>query len=155
MFYQQIKDFYETATNKTHNEITPYYVREHRDEIIDFVQREQANAVLSLWAAHNLDLGAAEIQDWQQTIAWCDELLAKLRSTLALTKDQAKNLLLDKLYHCRYKPTMGGYEGWLRLLELYYAVKYADMYEFISNCRGMGGKTRSECLEYIEIIMED
>lgn len=152
---QQIKDFYEITTNQIHNEITPSFVREHRDKIVDFIKREKTSATISLWAAFNLDLGSAEIQDWQRVIAWCDELLTKLHSVLTLTKEQAKNLLLEKLYYCRHKPTIGGYDGWLKLLDLYYSGRYAYMHAFIKNCCGMGGKTRSECLEYLEIIMEE
>lgn len=65
----------------------------------------------------------------------------------------AKDKLLTKLYYARNKPTMGGYEGWLKLLDMYYEGNYAGMKEFIRSCRGKGGKTRNECINYINIII--
>lgn len=67
--------------------------------------------------------------------------------------NSAKDKLLEKLYYARYKPTMGGYEGWLKLLDMYYLGNYRGMREFIKSCHGKGGKTRHECLNYLEIIM--
>ena len=71
------------------------------------------------------------------------------------TVEQAKDELLTKMYHCRYKTTLGGYEAWLKLLQWYYSSRYQEMYDYIANCTGMGGKTRSECLAALKIIMED
>lgn len=70
------------------------------------------------------------------------------------TVSDARNQLLTKLYWARYKPTMGGYEAWLQLLNMYYAGDLTGMYKFISSCHGKGGKTRNECLHYIDIIMK-
>lgn len=70
------------------------------------------------------------------------------------TVEQARDELLTKMYHCRNKSTLGGYEAWLKLLNLYYSSQYQTMYEYIANCTGMGGKTRSECLADLKIIME-
>ncbi len=69
------------------------------------------------------------------------------------TVEQAKNSLLAKMYHCRYKTTLGGYEAWLKLLGLYYAFDFKAMCDHIAACKGMGGKTRSECLVLLKIIM--
>jgi hypothetical protein len=68
---------------------------------------------------------------------------------------QAKDKLLSLMYHARYKETMGGYEGWLKLLSLYDIKDYEKMYEFIESFsgKGKGGKTRNECLNCLEIIM--
>ena len=65
----------------------------------------------------------------------------------------AKDKLLTKLYYARYKQTMGGYEGWLKLLDMYYQGNFKKMKEFISSCRGKGGKTRNECINYLDIII--
>lgn len=69
------------------------------------------------------------------------------------TVEQAKDELLTKLYHSRHKATFGGYDGWLALLQMYYSFDYQAMHAYISNCTGMGGKTRSECLANLKIIM--
>lgn len=71
------------------------------------------------------------------------------------TVEQAKDELLTKLYHARYKSTFGGYDAWLALLSMYYAFEYRAMYAYITACQGMGGKTRSECLALLKIIMEE
>lgn len=71
------------------------------------------------------------------------------------TVAQARDELLTKLYHARHKSTFGGYDAWLTLLSMYYAFEYKAMYTFIANCQGVGGKTRSECLENLKIIMEE
>ena len=71
------------------------------------------------------------------------------------TVDQAKDDLLTKMYHCRHKSTLGGYDAWLELLKLYYSLQYQAMYAYIESCTGMGGKTRSECLADLKIIMEE
>ena len=67
--------------------------------------------------------------------------------------NKAKDTLLHKMYFARYKQTLGGYEGWLKLLDMYYCEQYEEMYEHIKNCHGKGGKTRHDCLECLKIIM--
>lgn len=67
---------------------------------------------------------------------------------------KAKDRLLNKMYFARYKQTLGGYEAWLRLLEMYHCGEYAQMVKFIKSCTGKGGKTRSECLECLATIMK-
>lgn len=71
------------------------------------------------------------------------------------TVEQAKDELLTKLYHARHKSTFGGYDAWLELLRMYYAFEYQAMYAYIESCAGTGGKTRSECLANLKIIMEE
>ena len=66
---------------------------------------------------------------------------------------KAKDLLLTKLYYARNKETMGGYEAWLELLDMYYAEDFEGMQEFIKSCKGKGGKTRNECLRHLNIII--
>ena len=66
---------------------------------------------------------------------------------------KAKDELLTKLYYARNKPTMGGYDAWIRLLDMYYMGNYIDMYKFIESCHGKGGKTRNECLKNLESII--
>ena len=68
--------------------------------------------------------------------------------------NKKKDELLSKMYYARYKQTLGGYEGWLELLRMYYCGEYAEMCEFIKSCRGKGGKTRSACLECLAVIMK-
>ena len=67
---------------------------------------------------------------------------------------EAKDALLTKLYWARYKPTIGGYESWLKLLDMYYADEYQQMYDHIKSFSGKGGKTRHECLALIATIMK-
>lgn len=67
--------------------------------------------------------------------------------------NDAKDKLLTKLYYARYKETMGGYESWHKLLDMYYVGNYQRMKEFIMSCKGKGGKTRNECIHYLNIIM--
>ena len=69
------------------------------------------------------------------------------------TVSDAKDKLLTKLYYARNKQTMGGYDAWHKLLSMYYMGKYQDMKDFIKSCRGKGGKTRNECINYLNIIM--
>jgi hypothetical protein len=66
----------------------------------------------------------------------------------------AKDRLLEKMYYARHKDTIGGYDGWLKLLEMYYAGDYKGMRRFIQSCRGYGGKTRNECVSYLNIIIK-
>ena len=69
------------------------------------------------------------------------------------TVSDAKDKLLTKLYYARNKGTMGGYEAWQKLLNMYYMGNYHGMRSFIESCRGKGGKTRNECIQYINIII--
>ena len=71
------------------------------------------------------------------------------------TVSNAKDNLLTKLYYARNKSTMGGYNAWLELLNMYYAADWQGMYDYISSCHGKGGKTRNECLNNLEIIMKE
>lgn len=66
----------------------------------------------------------------------------------------ARDMLLTKLYYARHKETMGGYVAWERLLHMYYMGNYQGMKEFIKSCKGKGGKTRNECLYYLDLIMK-
>lgn len=66
---------------------------------------------------------------------------------------KAKDELLTKLYYARNKDTMGGYEAWLKLLDMYFIGDYIGMYNFIKSCHGKGGKTRSECIKKLNIII--
>lgn len=66
----------------------------------------------------------------------------------------AKDKLLTKLYYARNKETMGGYESWLKLLDMYYAEDFKGMRDFIKSCKGKGGRTRNECLHCIDVIMK-
>ena len=66
---------------------------------------------------------------------------------------KAKDELLTKLYYARNKSTMGGYEGWLKLLDMYYIGNYVGMIDFISSCHGKGGKTRNECIRHLNTII--
>ena len=70
------------------------------------------------------------------------------------TVAEAHDKLLRKMYYARNKQTFGEYKGWLKLLDMYYAFEYDDMIEFIKSCKGYGGKTRNECIRYIETIMK-
>lgn len=67
---------------------------------------------------------------------------------------EAKDALLTKMYFSRYKQTLGGYEGWLKLLDMYYCEQYEEMYNHIKSCHGKGGKTRHDCLAYLQIIIK-
>ena len=68
----------------------------------------------------------------------------------------AKDALLTKLYWARNKQTMGGYNAWLELLDMYYAFDWQGMYDHISSYKGKGkgGKTRHDCLKLLETIMK-
>lgn len=70
------------------------------------------------------------------------------------TVAEAKDALLTKLYWARNKQTLGGYEAWLELLDMYYAFDWQGMYDHIKACKGKGGKTRHDCLRLIETIMK-
>jgi hypothetical protein len=66
---------------------------------------------------------------------------------------KAKDDLLTKMYHARYKRTLGGYEMWCQLVRWYASFDYQEMYDYIKSLGGTGGKTRSECLKCLEIII--
>jgi hypothetical protein len=68
---------------------------------------------------------------------------------------EAKDELLTKMYWARNKNTMGGYDAWLDLLDMYYSADWQGMYNYIKSCNGKGGKTRRECLNKLEIIMKE
>jgi hypothetical protein len=70
------------------------------------------------------------------------------------TVNEAKDELLHKMYFARYKQTLGGYEGWLKLLDMYYCEQYEEMREFIKGCQGKGGKTRHDCLVCLNTIIK-
>lgn len=67
---------------------------------------------------------------------------------------EAKDELLHKMYFARHKATLGGYEGWKKLTDMYYCEEYEEMRNFIKSCQGKGGKTRHDCLKCLEIIMK-
>lgn len=64
-----------------------------------------------------------------------------------------KDNLLRRLYYARNKGTMGGYEGWQKLLNMYYMGNYQAMKSFIESCHGKGGATRKECIKSLNIII--
>lgn len=70
---------------------------------------------------------------------------------------EAKDKLLTKLYWARTKQTMGGYDAWLQLLDMYYAFDWQGMYNHIESYKGKGkgGKTRNECLALLKTIMKN
>ena len=70
------------------------------------------------------------------------------------TISNAKDQLLTKLYYARNKDTLGGYQAWHNLLDMYYMGNYEGMRDFIRNCKGKGGKTRNECVHYLNIIIK-
>lgn len=72
------------------------------------------------------------------------------------TVAEAKDKLLTKLYWARNKQTMGGYDAWLELLDMYYGFEWQAMYDHIKSYKGKGkgGKTRHDCLKLLEIIMK-
>ena len=67
---------------------------------------------------------------------------------------EAKDKLLSKLYYARNKDTMGGYEAWHDLLDMYYMGNYTGMIHYIKSCKGKGGKTRNECLKHLNVIIK-
>lgn len=71
------------------------------------------------------------------------------------TVSEAKDKLLTKLYWARHKETMGGYNAWLNLLDMYYAADWQGMINHIKSCRGRGGKTRNECIQYLNTIINN
>lgn len=67
---------------------------------------------------------------------------------------EARDELLNKMYFSRYKQTLGGYEGWLALLDMYYSEQFEEMHKYIKSCQGKGGKTRHDCLKCLDIIIK-
>ena len=53
-----------------------------------------------------------------------------------------RSTLLSRMYYARNKQTLGGYDAWLKLLE---------MIEHISSCKGRGN-TKSVCLKCLNMI---
>ena len=70
------------------------------------------------------------------------------------TVSDARDKLLTKLYYARHKETIGGYKAWHELLDMYYSLEYDRMIEHLKSCKGKGGKTRNECIKYLNIIMK-
>lgn len=71
------------------------------------------------------------------------------------TVANAKDTLLTKMYWARNKNTMGGYQAWLDLLDMYYAADWQGMYDHIKACTGKGGATRNACLNALTTIMNE
>lgn len=69
--------------------------------------------------------------------------------------EAAKNDLLERMYHARELPTMGGREVWLDLLDMYYTGSWDEMIATISLFTGPGGRTRRTCLRDLKIIKEE
>jgi hypothetical protein len=79
---------------------------------------------------------------------------AKSNNTISV--EQAKDELLTKMYYARNKNTMGGYQAWLDLLDMYYSADWQGMCDHIGSYKGKGkgGKTRHDCLKLLEVIMK-
>ena len=69
--------------------------------------------------------------------------------------EKAKSELLNRLYYAREKDTMGGYQGWLELLDMYFMREYEAMVERIQSYAGYGQATRNACLKYLRTIIEE
>lgn len=69
--------------------------------------------------------------------------------------EKAKSDLLSRMYYARDKETMGGYDGWLKLLDLYFKQEYEAMLETIRAFSGKGGATRAACCRYLETIIKE
>lgn len=69
--------------------------------------------------------------------------------------EKAKSELLNRLYYAREKDTMGGYQGWLELLDMYFMREYEAMVERIQSYSGYGQATRNTCLKYLRTIIEE
>lgn len=65
--------------------------------------------------------------------------------------EAAKNDLLDRMYHARELPTMGGREVWLDLLDMYYTGSWDEMIETISLFTGPGA-TSSTSISSLQIV---
>lgn len=68
---------------------------------------------------------------------------------------EAKDELLRRLFYARKKDTMGGYDNWLLLLDLYYSGEYEEMIENISTYSGHGGATRKAVIKLLKIILHE
>ena len=68
------------------------------------------------------------------------------------TVAEAKDELLRRLFYARHKPTIGGYENWLFLLDCYYCGEFEEMTDNILQITGTGGATRKAVLRLIAII---
>lgn len=62
-----------------------------------------------------------------------------------------RSTLLSRMYYARNKQTLGGYDAWLQLLDMYYSGEYDKMIEHISSCKGRGN-TKSVCLKCLNMI---
>ena len=69
--------------------------------------------------------------------------------------EKAKSELLNRLYYAREKDTMGGRDGWLELLDMYFMYRYEDMVEKIKSFTGKGQATRNACLRCLKTIIEE
>lgn len=69
--------------------------------------------------------------------------------------EKAKSELLNRLYYAREKDTMGGRDGWLELLDMYFMYRYEDMVEKIQSFTGKGQATRNACLKCLNTIIEE
>lgn len=79
--------------------------------------------------------------------------IVKIYNVNDTTVADAKDKLLAKMYWARHKQTLGGYNAWLDLLAMYYSADWSGMIEHIQACKGKGGKTRHDCIEYLKIII--
>lgn len=68
---------------------------------------------------------------------------------------EAKDELLRRLFYARKKDTMGGYDNWINLLDLYYSGEYEEMIENISTYSGHGGATRKAVIKLLKIILHE
>lgn len=68
---------------------------------------------------------------------------------------EAKDELLRRLFYARKKDTMGGYDNWINLLDLYYSGEYEEMIENISTYSGHGGATRNAVIKLLKIILHE
>ena len=69
--------------------------------------------------------------------------------------EKAKSELLNRLYYDREKDTMGGRDGWLELLDMYFMRQYEEMVEKIQSYTGRGQATRNACLKYLNTIIKE
>lgn len=69
--------------------------------------------------------------------------------------EKAKDELLKRMFFARKNPTMGGYQTWIKLLDMYYSEEYDEMINKISSYFGYGGATRKKCIELLNIIKKE
>lgn len=69
--------------------------------------------------------------------------------------EKAKSDLLNKIFYAREKDTMGGREGWLKLLDMYFMKDYEGMVKKIEGYSGRGQATRNACLKYLKTIIKE